>query len=258
MLGIASRLTSSSYPEYRTRTSTEFADTSNNSIEFTNHADFRFKDSDFSFSGWVKFTADATSTTNKDSRVVVDFGNQTNGGVELYYNDSTGDNEKIYVLMGKEDGEGGSEASNLTSATDIDHGQWYHFAFTYDDSATTGKLYIDGALDTTKTDQGPIEDNTASTFVIGGAHDAVDALQCEIIVWKGITLSASQILGVYNNGRPRHGLSCERSYIKGYWKLNADDDVGSNNVLDSSGNGHHGTTESNFASGDFDKTDVPS
>ena len=43
---------------------------------------------------------------------------------------------------------------------------------------------------------------------------------------------------------------------RGYWKLNASDDTGSGNVIDSSGNGRNGTT-SGLASGDFDTTDVP-
>ena len=261
MLGLTSTITkpAEGYPQYRTKNSAEFTDARNNYISFTNHADFRYLESDFSFSGWVKFTADATSSNDKDARVVIDFGNGSNGGVELYYNDSSGDDEKMQVIIGVD----GGSSSTLSSATDIDHGQWYHFAFSYDDSATTGKFYINGVLDTTKTDHGAIVNNTASAFLIGGTKFAssMSGYQCEIISWKGIALSAEQIAGIYNNGRPRHGLSCERAYIKGYWKLNSADDTGSDNVLDSSGNGHHGTTATGtgaIASADFDTTDVPS
>ena len=101
------------------------------------------------------------------------------------------------------------------------------------------------------------ESVTSGSLDLGHANSTYGSgTSTELSTWRA-ALTASQVAGLYNNGRPRHGLSCERDTIKGYWRLNADDDTGSNNVIDYSGNGRHGTT-SGLASGDFDTTDVPS
>ena len=118
-------------------------------------------------------------------------------------------------------------------------------------------MYINGALDNTETDMVAPGDSSSTALLLGSSSsDTINSQQCEIIYWKGTVLSASQVAGLYNNGRPRHGLSCERDTIKAWWKLNADDTTGSGNVLDSSTSSHTGTT-TGLGNSDFNTKDVP-
>ena len=63
-LGLCSNIskTSEGYPQYRTKTSCTFAAGDSDKVEVANHADLQVNSSDFSFSGWVKFTVDACAS----------------------------------------------------------------------------------------------------------------------------------------------------------------------------------------------------
>ena len=254
-LGVCNNLckVAEGYPQYRTRTSCTFTNTNNDYVEVSANSDFDCPTSDFSISGWVKFTADASSTDDTDGYAIIDAGVFQATGWYLHYNDAAGDDEQIIFKTNQE-----GSSDNCTMTGDLDHDIWYHFVATYDFSATTGKLYLDGALNKTASSQEAPITNSTNIYIGGSTTNEIPAIQCEIVYWKGVTLSAGQVAGLYNNGRPRHGLSCERSYIKGYWKLNAADATGSNNVVDSSGTGHHGTCGAAKSDGQFDTTDVPS
>jgi hypothetical protein len=266
MLGLASNITKTAegYPQYRTRTSCTFAAGDEDRVQVSNHADLQVNGSDFSFSGWVKVTVDATSVDNEDGYAIIQAGKfgsadsesgayQQGRGFYCYYRDNAGDDEKFTFNI--------ANASSNTTAHEGDnvtHNTWYHVVGTYDYSETTSRLYVNGSEVSAgpKTNQNEPDQFTDTVHIGGSSTNYINAKQCEVIFWKGTILSPAQAAGLYNNGRPRHGLSCERDTIKGYWRLNADDDTGSNNVIDYSGNGRHGTT-SGLASGDFDTTDVP-
>ena len=261
-LGLCSNIskTSEGYPQYRTKTSCTFAAGDSDKVEVANHADLQVNSSDFSFSGWVKFTVDASGVDNEDGYCVMQagtYGSAGNGngrGFYLFYYDGGGDYERFQFFTNNSS----STSTNVTS-DELVHDTWYHVVATYDVSSTTGRLYVNGSEVSAGANTSMIapEQYTDTVYIGGSSTNYINAKQSEIVFWKGTVLSQAQITGLYNNGRPRHGLSCERSTIKGYWKLNASDDTGSGNVIDSSGNGRNGTT-SGLASGDFDTTDVPS
>ena len=262
MLGLASNISKESegYPQYRTRTSCTFAARTDDRIEVSNHADLQVNGSDFSFSGWAKFIIDASSGDGETGYAIIEagvYGTSGNGngrGFYIYYLDNAGDNEHFQFYTNNE-----SETSTTLNGDNLTHDIWYHVVGTYDHSATTSRLYVNGSEVSAgaKTDMVEPAEYTGTIKIGGSDTNSISAKECEIIFWKGTVLSPAQVAGLYNNGRPRHGLSCERDTIKGWWKLNANDDTGSNNVIDSSGNSHHGTT-SGLGSGDFDTTDVPS
>ena len=133
-----------------------------------------------------------------------------------------------------------------------------YITYTYDYSESIGKLYNNGTLIKTRT-SATTPDNIESDrdVFVGMSDDETDIITCEVGLWKGTCLSAAQVTALYNNGRPRNLLSIERDTLKGYWRFNAKDDTGTNNVIDYSGEANHGTTGSEVASGDFDTTDVP-
>ena len=253
MLGLASTIqkTAEGYPQYRTRNSCTFTAGSEELITLgTPGSDFRVDGKDWAVSGWIKFTDDASSVANTDGNILLNAGSAT-AGIVINYLDLVGDDEKFTVVTADS---GGADAHLDT--TNLAHDTWYHFVATYDATETTSKVYVNGALSSTKTDLDAPAAYSGTVDIGSDSGDYISAIECELIFWKEILLSAAQIEGLYNNGRPRNGLSCERDKIIGYWRLNAVDDTGSNNVIDYSGNGHHGTT-SNLSSGDFDTTDVP-
>tara|TARA_Y100000401_G_C8300811_1_gene213957 strand:- start:162 stop:956 length:795 start_codon:yes stop_codon:yes gene_type:complete len=260
-LGLSSNINkvSEGYPQYRTKTSCTFTASDSDKIEVANHADLQVNSSDFSVSGWVKATVDASSTDNEDGYAIMQaglFGTSGNGngrGFYVFYYDGGGDHEKFQFFTN-------NSSSNSTNITgdDVSHNQWYHVVATYDTSSTTGRLYVNGSEVSAgaNTSMAAPEQYTGTVSIGGSSTNFINAKQSEIVFWKGVVLSPAQITALYNNGRPRHGLACERSSVKGWWKLNSDDDTGSGNVIDSSGNGRNGTS-SGLASSDFDTTDVP-
>ena len=95
-LGLCSNIskTSEGYPQYRTKTSCTFAAGDSDKVEVANHADLQVNSSDFSFSGWVKFTVDASGVDNEDGYCVMQagtYGSAGNGngrGFYLFYYDA--------------------------------------------------------------------------------------------------------------------------------------------------------------------------
>ena len=265
MLGLTNTLkkTAEGYPQYRTRTACSMEGGDGEYITTGGHADFQLNGVDFSISGWIKFTADATSTTNEDGKVILEMEDDDGNGVYIAYLDESGDDEWFRVYHKWNDGSNSITWS--ARGNDIDHGEWYNFTYTYDVSALTGRIYVDGTQAGIRTSMtSPGDFTTAHDILIGNGPSSNDNALikvCEIGYWKGVCLSASQVTSIYNNGRPRNLLGVEREYLKGYWRLNAKDDTGSNNVIDYSGAGHHGTTATSgtndLADSDFDTTDVP-
>ena len=270
MLGLISKVkpTTEGYPQYRTRNSATLDGNDGQYITAAGHADFQLNNVNFSVSGWIKFTEDATSSTDKDGVSIfsaLDAESSVNGFV-IKYEDQSSDNEYLRAQHFM----GGSSKQIAATDNNLADNIWYHFVYTYEILDTesspyegTGRVYIDGSIAKTVVEV-KTPDNIATSVAasIASANaDEVAAKMCEIGFWKGICLSASQVSGIYNNGRPRNLLGVEREYLKGYWRLNAKDDTGSNNVIDYSGADHHGTTASgsgnDLVSGDFDTTDVP-
>ena len=256
-LGISNSLSKGGFPQYRTRNSVTL-DGNNGYITVTGHADFSVSGVSFSVSGWTKFTANASLGSSETGITLMDAvdGADPTNGFKIRYLDSSGDNEVLRAYHYH-----GGSSSSVTSTTNLVHNTWYHIVYTYNVLTTTGTLYLNGAVDCTPNTSMTTPDAftvLGNLVEIGTASDGeADVITCEIGFWKGTCLSADQVAGIYNNGRPKNLLSVERDTLKGYWRLNAKDDTGSNNVIDSSGAGHHGTTGSDLVSGDFDTTDVP-
>ena len=260
-LGLCSNISkiSEGYPQYRTKTSCTFAAGDSDKIEVANHVDLQVNSSDFSVSGWVKATVDASGVDNEQGYCIMQAGlhgttgNGNGRGFYLFYYDGGGDHERFQFYTNNS-----SSNSTVITSDEVTHDTWYHVVATYDTSSTTGRLYVNGSEVSAgaNTSMAAPEFYGASIYIGGSSTNYINAKQSEIVFWKGVVLSPAQITALYNNGRPRHGLVCERSSVKGWWKLNSDDDTGSGNVIDSSGNGRNGTT-SGLASGDFDTTDVP-
>ena len=256
MLGVSPSFTSTNLRKgLEPITSTTFTDSDSDYISLSNHADFQVKSaagvaSDFSVCGWIKIGEDATGSSNKDGYILLKAGAFRGNGFYIDYKDDSGDDEHFRVVTNT----GGSD--NMESTANIAHDTWYHFAFTYDVSATTGKIYIDGSLDKTDTGLSAPGQYTGDIHVGSSSTGSkyVSAVQNDIAFWKGAVLTADEILGLsQRDGDP---LDVQGSYLKAWWRLDADSETGTDKVLDLSGNDHHGTS-SGLVDTDFDTADSP-
>ena len=253
MLGISSSFSNKNAIRRTSGTSATFTDSDSDYISLSNHADFQVKSaagvaSDFSVCGWIKIGEDATGTSNKDGYIILKAGAFRGNGFYIDYKDDSSDDEHFRVVTNT----GGSD--NMESTTNIAHNTWYHFAFTYDVSSTTGKIYIDGELD--KTDTGLTAPGQYTGDIHVGSSNTgskfVSAVQSEIAFWKGTLLSADDIIEIYD-GAP--DLKLFAPLPTAYWLLDEKSASGSDNVIDEMET-HHGTS-SGLADADFDTVDSP-
>ena len=256
MLGVSPSFTSTNLRKgLEPITSTTFTDSDSDYISLSNHADFQVKSaagvaSDFSVCGWIKIGEDATGSSNKDGYILLKAGAFRGNGFYIDYKDDSNDDEHFRVVTNT----GGSD--NMESTANIAHDTWYHFAFTYDVSATTGKIYIDGSLDKTDTGLSAPGQYTGDIHV-GSSNTGskfVSSVTSDIAFWKGAVLTDRDVLSLAQ--RECSPLQLESDSLKAWWPLDEESETGTDNVLDMSGNGHHGTS-SGLADSDFDTTDSP-
>ena len=233
---------------------TTFVSGSSDYIVVSNDAELQVTDAagakDFSVSFWIKLTVDASSTSDKDGYIGMKAGAFRSNGFYMWYDDASGDDESIKLIYNT-----GSASQNVATDTDLDHDTWYHIAATYDVSTTTGKIYVDGVLSATNSSlvnptqyTGDIHigsSNTSSKFVSSVTND--------LAFWKGVVLSADDILILAERGTDANGV--EPDYLKAYWRLDDHSETGTDKVIDEMGS-HHGTS-SGLTDSDFETTDTP-
>lgn len=177
----------------------DVADTTN--FSFTNGSG---TDTPFSFAVWVQFTS-FSSTLNM-------IANKRNGSVyEWAFYRLTSDGS---MRFDKYTSTGAASQSLICSTSTSTTGVWYHIVFT-DDGSETGagmKMYINGTLATFSTSTSGSYTgmgNTASVTRIGNHGDGVNAVHSMrgyidgLTIWKGRTLTASEVTYLYNSGNGR-------------------------------------------------------
>jgi len=163
-------------------------------------------------SAWIYLTANA-STNNL--RTVISWGSAAIGQGRFFGLNGASNNLEF-----------GSYGGNTTSSTALALNTWYHVAAT----VTTGetKLYINGSLDTTGS-------NTLNSFTYGKTHvgelyySASTAARHfagnidELALFNSV-LTASEILQIYNGGKPMDLNSDDEGYtssanLKAWWRM---------------------------------------
>jgi hypothetical protein len=87
--------------------------------------------------------------------------------------------------------------------------RWTHVATTYDDAANEVKFYINGVLDSTKSDTASIVSNTGALYIGRDGNvgtNYFDGLIDEVAIWNR-SLSAQEIKNLYMRGAHRLNLS---------------------------------------------------
>jgi len=230
------------------RFTTTFTSGSSDYVVVANHADLQVTDTgganDFSIAFWIKLTVDASSTSNLDGYIGMKAGAFRGHGFYMRYDDAAGDDESIQLVCNT-----GSASQNVSTDTDLVHDNWYHIAATFDQSATTGKIYVDGSLSATNASLNVPTQYTGDIHIGSSNTDSefVSSITSELVFWKGTVLDAESIFGLTEASQ---NLKYFRPAPTAYWKFNEDSATGSNNVIDEMGT-HHGTS-SGLADADFD------
>ena len=180
---------------------------------------------DFTFMCW--FYTDA----NNNWARLMDFGSGT--GINMFLTTSySGSNVPRFAIKKS----GGGE-QQLTSATALNQGEWYHIAVTINSDENKGMLYIDGEvvaqnnnMTNTPSDLGYTSSNYFGKsqyndpYLEGGMDD--------ISMWS-IALDQDAIQSIMDEGTDE-----DIDHLEGFWSLN---EGSGDQALDASSNNYHGT-----------------
>jgi hypothetical protein len=130
--------------------------------------------------------------------------------VEIYIEDSNA-NTASY--------EAGSGAGAIKA------GQTYHIVEVFDRAADLVTVYINGVASGTTIDisslNGDIDCNGALGFYNFSSGPAIEGFITEVALWKNTKLDATEVLELYNDGKPLDALThTKASTLYGYWRNN--------------------------------------
>jgi len=150
------------------------------------------------------------------------------GNDYMIQQDGTNDDLKFTIFDG-------SWNNAITTTSPLTEKEWFHTVATYDGS--TMKVYANGVLQKEVSLSSSAPQNSADLTIAGsgGNHWKGEIASCAV---TNTTLSASEILTMYNNGISADISST--SGLVGYWKLNTTS-TSSGAITDLSGNGNDGT-----------------
>ena len=220
---------------------------------------------DFSVSAWVKLTNSSKYRSAVTSRSETVNGNQT-GGYMLYISDAN----RWQFWNGHGDTEGFWAQVNADER--IVENTWHMQTVTYDHSATTMKLYVDGVF---------LEENTSETLLantdkplyIGAGrtnkhpHDALppqfyfNGNIDDVAIWN-TTLSAAEIVQLYNSGETlyagdNYGDYTSSGSLQEYWTMDSEVS-GENNGSGTTLFGERNNNDGSFVNTpDWDSSDYP-
>ena len=175
-------------------------------------------------SAWIYLTAN--SSTN-NPRTIISWGSAGGGQGRIFSVLNSSNNLAFW-----------SYQSSLNSSTSLSLNTWYHVAATVTTGAT--KLYINGSLDTTGS-------NTLNSFSYGKTHvgelyySTTTAARHfagnidELALFNSV-LTASEILQIYNGGKPMDLNSDDEGYtssanLKAWWRMGDGTEAGSGTTI---------------------------
>ena len=237
-LGLSNTILTSKYYQYRSIKGMNFDGTDDNCFNDSNPGVNLF--ASHTLSAWFRTT---DVTTNQCIVTYADNGSRRCGiGIDA----SNGVESSYYS---------GSAYSGVANTSVISNDTWYHVVATQ--ATSTQVLYLNGVAQTGSYSQ--VVGLGYNKLVVGAkASDGEDGMLGdidEVAIWNKV-LTANQVAGLYNEGRPRNAKSTVPGSLQFYFRMGEGDATGSGNVI------NHGivdfdlTMHSNMASGDI-TTDVP-
>tara|TARA_R110002110_G_scaffold55482_3_gene158321 strand:+ start:297 stop:1544 length:1248 start_codon:yes stop_codon:yes gene_type:complete len=185
-------------------------------IDIGNQANLNMSTGSFSVSCWVYSNHHSTPTT----RFVLGKGDNASTASSTGYALYLGNSGTDWIFSVGD----GTDYKVSKTTVEANYNQWYHVCGTFDGTAKTLKLYIDGVLiDTdTDTDIGDIDNTTA--FQIGriaaSTSNTWDGYICNVGVWKGVVLTQPQVKSIMHKDYASLSAS-EKTNLVSWWNLDS-------------------------------------
>jgi len=190
-----------------------FVSSANDYITMGDASDLSFGTGSFSVAAWVNTNQTGATRQFLGKRAGVAVANQ---GFSLYLGNSGTD----WVFNVAD----GTDYIAVTTTTEANANQWYHVCGTFDGTAKTAKLYVDGVLiaTTTNTDVGDLD--VSNDLIIGGGSDSTssqkwDGYVCNVGTWDAV-LSQAQIKSIMNKNYDSLSAS-EKEDLVSWWNLDS-------------------------------------
>lgn len=207
----------------------------NDYIAIGNPSNLNMGTGNFSIAAWVNTSRLSTTQQIMGKRSGVAVANQ---GYSIYLGNAGTD----WVFNVAD----GSDYAVPATPVAINKNQWYHVCGTFDGTAKTAKLYVDGVLEATTTNTDIGDPDVSDNFIIGGGTVADTAQKwegyiCNAGAWKGKILSQAEIKSIMNKNYA--GLSdSEKTNLVSWWNLDeetaTDGTAGTGGVKDHEGSNH--------------------
>ncbi|UZT96572.1 glycosyl hydrolase family 18 protein [Chryseobacterium fluminis] len=172
-----------------------------------------------SFEGWIKPSSFKSASPYISSLMGTEVGDSNSALLRL--GDANIANNKLQFVLSIN-----NVQQKLTAATALTANTWYHVAATYDGS--TMKIYINGVLDASKSQTGPV--NSSGAFNVGYSYSTsrnFNGKIDEVRIWKKALTQTEISQNMCNVTAPATSLAA-------YWKFNEGSGA---TVQDNSGNG---------------------
>ncbi|HVU59211.1 MAG TPA: LamG domain-containing protein [Puia sp.] len=145
-------------------------------IHYYNANDFA-QASDFTIAFWFRATLAQKDHTNADGVLALSSTVSFWSNFVVYVDHETSTSDSLIFKIHFQNGPNDNwDFASYDGNKRLPHGydgNWHHIAFTYDAGAQTGKLYYDGALYDTKTNEVIKFDGNANQLVVGGFQEAI-------------------------------------------------------------------------------------
>jgi hypothetical protein len=184
-------------------------------IHYVNANDFASSTS-FSLSIWIQATLAQKDHVNADGLLSLPSTLNFWSNICIFADHETSTSDSMPLKFHFADGTGDNWDFQFAGTGDIPHmydGNWHQIAFTYDQAAQTGTLYIDGAPFATQSQEAIAFDGAATGFIIGGFQEMIGIYDTQAnntwqSGWQGgidqvrlynTALAASDVQALYNN-----------------------------------------------------------
>ena len=229
-----------------------FDATNNNRINCGSSSTLDAGTSDFTISAWFKPTETKRSGQYwpivSKGHSLTGTGDVTGWALSWVDEDDGNPNEAIYFDRVDTGGDG-SDRDTAIGYNVSNINQWTHAVGVYNTTDDNLKVYINGALKDTQSDEDSTNTGDGSrTFYIGNDEASRDfeGWISEVAFYKS-ALTAAQVLTIYNGGDIyNHSLGPDPSNLKGWWRCgNGSPTLRFNGevIKDLSGNSNDGTIE---------------
>ncbi|TAN34010.1 LamG domain-containing protein [Patescibacteria group bacterium] len=192
-------------------------------------APFDFGTGNFTAAAWVKVTSQSGINTIFDK-----YNNNVAGDKGWILRANTAEDNKIKGYIG-------NGAPDMTGATSLIVGKWYHVAMVR--NGDNGYLYLNGAQDATASGLAASDASSAASLYIGVEKTVVAFVNGSLDDARVYSraLSGAEVKQLYDAAKQTYTQAAPSRGLVGYWSMDGND-INGTKVYDKSGKQNHGTS----------------